>query len=60
MVTEFGRPHLVTFLFDDEQECLEVVKGLHGPNYVLHAALADSDRLFKWAAKHARQFDVAK
>ena len=60
LVTEFGRPHLVTFLFDDEQECLEVVKGLHGPNYVLHAALADSDRLFKWAAKHAREFDVDK
>ena len=58
--TEFSRPHLVTFLFDDERECLEVVKGLHGPNYVLHVAMADSDRLFKWAAKHARRFEVDK
>ena len=37
---------------------MEVVKGLHGLNYVLHAVVADADRLIKWCSKFSSQFEV--
>ena len=45
LVSEFGKPHQVWYLFDTEAQCLEVVKGLHGADYVLHA-LKDCEVLF--------------
>ena len=55
---EIPKPHMVGFLFDSEAECLEVVKGLHGADYVLHEAMADMGRLFRWNAEHKGQFEV--
>lgn len=46
------------YLFDSEEECVEVVKGLHGLNYVLHAVVADADRLIKWCSKFSSQCEV--
>ena len=31
--SEVGKPHAVGFLFVTKEQCLEVVKGIHGPNY---------------------------
>ena len=55
---EIPKPHMVGFLFDSEAECLEVVKGLHAADYVLHEAMADMGRLFRWNAEHKSQFEV--
>ena len=55
---EVGKPHRVCYLFDSESECLEVVKGLHGANFVLHTAIADAELLFKWCNRHSSQFEV--
>ena len=46
LVSEFGKPHQVGYLFDTAAQCLEVVKGLHGADYVLHEALKDCEVLF--------------
>ena len=55
---EIERPHMVGFLFDTPEECLEVVKGLHGFHFVLHEAMTDADILFQWNQRHQRTFEV--
>ena len=55
---ELGKAHHVGYLFDSELECLEVVKGLHGPEYTLHEAMADSEVLYKWTVKNLKKFEV--
>ena len=55
---EIPKPHMVGFLFDSEAECLEVVKGLHGGDYILHEAIADTERLYRWNTGHRSQFEV--
>ena len=57
---EFGRPHMVTHLFDTAEECVELVKGLHGMNYILHQVIADADILFSWSRSFSREFEVDK
>ena len=55
---EFQKPHHVTFLFDTEDECIELLKGLHGLNFVYHQVLHDAGILHKWSIDFRRRLDV--
>ena len=57
---EVGKPHVVGFLFDTKEQCLEVVKGIHGHGYTLHEAIHDADILYKWTCDHLREFEVSR
>eukprot|EP00438_Fugacium_kawagutii_P013284 Skav225456 [mRNA] locus=scaffold881:11561:12319:+ [translate_table: standard] len=46
--SELNRPVHLANLFDTEDECIELVKGIHGMEYVLHEVLADADLLMTW------------
>eukprot|EP00435_Cladocopium_sp_Y103_P056456 s739_g19.t1 len=59
--TELVKPHMVGFLFDSKRECLDVMRGMHGPHgpdTALHVAAADAEILYQWNIDHKGEFDV--
>eukprot|EP00438_Fugacium_kawagutii_P012105 Skav220354 [mRNA] locus=scaffold609:12297:13624:+ [translate_table: standard] len=44
-------------LFDSSDECIELVKGLHGSEYILHEVLADAELLVLWKQESLRELD---
>lgn len=45
---ELSKPHYLANLFDSEDECLELVKGLHGFDHRLHEVVSDAEALKRW------------
>ena len=49
VIQEFECPHFLAYLFDTADECMNVVKGLHGESYKLVDVLRDAKIRHQWS-----------
>lgn len=57
LISELCKPVHLSNLFDSSAECVELVKGIHGSEYVLHEVVADADILMQWKRDSQAELD---
>ena len=57
-LAELKRPQMLANLFDTSEECVELVKGIHGHEYKLHEVVADAELLYDWKVESAAALET--